>query len=292
MTGGDRTLPPDLPLLPQRRLDSHKGDYGRALLVGGSRGMTGAIALAGLGALRSGAGLVTLAVPDRCADVVAAIEPSYMTLPLPCDDEGRLTADAWDALQPAIQQATCIGCGPGIGRAPSTAELVCRLYAELQLPMVVDADALFALASRQVDLSDHAGPRVLTPHPGELRRFFPNIAVDSPSQLEDLATGLAADHEVVVVLKKHGTLVTDGRRSVRNSTGNPGMATGGSGDVLTGVIVALICQRLSPFDAAHLGVYVHGLAGDLAAAELGQVSLIASDLVRLLPKAFCALPTQ
>lgn len=253
--------------------------------------MGGAIGLAGMATLRSGAGLVTLAVADAILDTVAAFEPSYMTTPLPCDQNGMLTVAGKDRIRELAGHATCIACGPGIGRAPAVTELVIWMYAELPQPMVVDADALFAIAQQKGNLSAPAGPRILTPHPGEFRRLI-NETITSRHEQAMRAVELAKEWHAVILLKGHETLITDGDREVRNHTGNPGMATGGSGDVLSGVITALVCQGLAPFEAAVLGAHVHGLAGDLAADTLGQVSLIASDLIRFLPAAFRQVGTS
>jgi ADP-dependent NAD(P)H-hydrate dehydratase len=280
-----------LPRLPPRRPDAHKGDFGRALLIGGSRGMAGAIALAGKSCLRSGAGLVKLAVPECVLETVAGFEPSYMTVSLVCDSAGCLFAQARDQLRPLIDDATCIALGPGLSRSTELTQLVRGLYTSAPKPMVVDADGLNALAAAADGLSTPAGPRILTPHPGEFARLAKTPADKKPTRDEQItdAKRLAATHGIVILLKGHRTIITDGSRLAENSTGNPGMATGGTGDVLTGIITALVCQGLAPFDAAVLGAHVHGLAGDLAAAELGQVSLIASDLLRYLPKAFQAV---
>lgn len=248
--------------------------------------MTGAIALAGMSALRGGAGLVQLAVASPCLDVAASFEPSYMTAPLPADDEGRIAEEAREALEELAAKATAVGCGPGLGRSPGLTRLVGWLYEHLPLPVVFDADALNALAEQPEVLERHAGPRILTPHPGEFQRLTGGEKPLLRQQSELAATELAVRCQIVVVLKGHRTFVTDGRQQEHNETGNPGMATGGTGDVLTGLITALVGQKLSPFDAARLGVHLHGLAGDLGAEELGQVSLIASDLVRFLPAAF------
>lgn len=274
-----------LPQLPPRAADSHKGDFGRALLVGGSRGMAGSVALAGQAALRGGAGLVTLAVPDVIQPTVAGFDPCYMTLPLPSDAEGRLCKTAHRQLIEAADRATVVACGPGLGRSADLVNLVGRLYFEVAKPLVVDADGLNALASQPDLLARPGGPRVLTPHPGEFARLFGKES-SPPEERRERAIDLALRANAVLVLKGHRTLVTDGHRCEVNTTGNPGMATGGTGDVLTGVITALLCQGLSPFDAAHLGVYLHGLAGDFAAARTGQVSLVASDLLDHLPEAF------
>lgn len=275
-----------LPRLAPRPADSHKGNYGRAVLVGGSRGMSGAIALAGMAALRGGAGLVQLAVPDVCQDTVAGIEPSYMTAALPSDAEGRISATARARLEELTAPATAVACGPGLGRSDELNELVAWFYGHVAVPAVLDADALNALAEDPGQLAAAPAPRILTPHPAEFARLVGSDTRRVLEQREVLAVELAERSGAIVVVKGHRTFITDGERTITNSTGNPGMATGGTGDVLTGVIVALLCQGLAPFDAARLGVYLHGLAGDLAAAELGEVSMMASDLVRFLPAAF------
>jgi NAD(P)H-hydrate epimerase len=273
-----------LPRLPQRRPEAHKGDFGLALIVGGSQGMSGAVVLAGMAALRGGAGLVRLAVPDVIQQAVAAHEPSYMTVALPADAAGRISSAAYNEIVALAEPATVVAGGPGLGRSWELEQLVGRLYQELAKPMVVDADGLNALSADTDVLGQPGGPRILTPHPGEFARLIGKKL--EAQQRHAAAAELAARCGIVVVLKGHRTLVTDGRRQAINPTGNPGMATGGTGDVLTGLITALWCQGLPPFDAARLGVYLHGLAGDLAADELGQVSLIASDVVRFLPEAF------
>ena len=278
---------PSLPHLPPRPPDSHKGDNGRALLIGGSRGMAGAIALAGMACLRSGAGLVRIAAPDNAVDTIAAFEPSYMVTPLLCDDvSGDFVASRTQGeLEKRLDWATCIAVGPGLGRSAEKTKLVRWIYQTAKHPLVVDADALNALAENPRELETHAGPRVLTPHPVEFARLS-GVQADSRAAQIAAARKLAKEQKVVVLLKGQHTFITSGSEEALNQTGNPGMATGGCGDVLTGIITALVCQGLSPFDAAVLGAHVHGLAGDLAASELGQISLIASDLVRFLPRAF------
>ena len=275
-----------LPQLPPRRPESHKGDFGRALLIGGSQGMAGAISLAGMATLRAGAGLVTIATPDVCQNTVASFEPSYMTLGLANDGEGRLAKTAHRALVENAAKSTAVGCGPGLGRSHDLVKLIERLYFELPQPTVFDADGLNALAQQPDIMNRAAGPRILTPHPGEFGRLVAKDGPMSAGERRERAIDLAVRCNAVVVLKGHQTFITDGTRSEINTTGNAGMATGGTGDILTGVLVALLCQGLAPFEAAQLGVYVHGLAGDMAAAELGQVSMIARDLLDFLPAAF------
>jgi ADP-dependent NAD(P)H-hydrate dehydratase len=294
MTVEDVTATP-LPRLAPRRPESHKGDFGRALVVGGSRGMSGAITLSGMATLRGGAGLVTLAVPRTIQDVVAGCNPSYMTIAL-TDDGERIDRRAAKDVIALAESATAVALGPGLGRSAALTEFVASLYTSITRPMVVDADALVAIAARPELLAQPGGARVLTPHPGEFVRLagraIPDakrLAVGDDSQRSQVAAELArkdATAKTVIVLKGHRTAITDGARVALNSTGNPGMATGGSGDVLTGLTTALLCQSLEPFDAARLAVHIHGLAGDLAAERLGQVSLISSDLIDYLPAAF------
>jgi NAD(P)H-hydrate epimerase len=283
-----------LPRLPPRSPESHKGDFGRALIYGGSRGMAGAIALAGMACLRSGAGLVRLAVPKCILSTVAGLEPSYMTIALPDDDEGRIRIHTHDLLYMTnlAAGASCVGCGPGLGQSVDLAAFVCAAYQTFTEPMVLDADALNALARTEKGwVGKPSGPRILTPHPGEFARLVGLDGFAKAPRSEQIAKArlFARSEGVVVVLKGHHTFITDGTREAINTTGNPGMATGGSGDVLTGIITGLVCQKLEPFDATVLGTHLHGLAGDLAAEELGQVSLIASDLLRFLPRAFKSL---
>ncbi len=272
------------PVIPPepRRADSYKGDYGHIVLVGGSWGMSGAITLSALAALRSGAGLVTVAVPESVLPIVAAVEPSYMTWPMPCDSRGQLSEGAIPSLAPLWDRADVVAIGPGLGRGQVAVELARHLYATCKQPMVVDADGLYALAGWRTTA---AGPRLLTPHPGEFRRLCPQAPSERRGQ-EQAAVAWAAEHHVVVLLKGSRTWVTDGHRAAYNRTGNPGMATGGSGDVLTGIAAAILAWQTDVYQAARLAAYVHGLAGDLAAEQLGQVALIASDLVRYLPSAW------
>lgn len=281
-----------LPQLAPRKTQSHKGDYGRVLIVGGSRGMAGAPSLAGKAALRSGAGLVTLAVPRSIQSTVAVFEPSYMTLGLGEATDDMLQVGQSDFIQTTARKMTALAVGPGLGTDAATVDLVHSLYSTVQQPMIVDADALNALAQHPELLVAPAGPRILTPHPGEFQRLSgETCCVESIDRAEQAARLCRRDSsgQTLVVLKGHETIVSDGQQYAVNSTGNPGMATGGTGDCLTGIIVALVGQGLTLWDAARLGVYLHGLAGDLAAAELGQISLIASDLIRFLPAAFAKL---
>ncbi|MGQ9563088.1 MAG: NAD(P)H-hydrate dehydratase [Thermogutta sp.] len=279
---------PPLPLLPIRKRDGHKGHYGTVLIIGGSLGMTGAAGLAGISALRGGAGLVRVATPAPVLGIVAGYEPSYTTIPLPADTAGRIAWHALDRIWQEAEQADWVAIGPGLGRSWGLSRLVIRLYQDLPKPLVVDADGLNALVPTGGNLPQAPVPRILTPHPGEFQRLVgPSANPHQPlSTRWEVAQRFAQNHRVVLVYKGHPTLVTDGTLRYLNPTGNPGMATGGSGDVLTGLIAALGAQGLEPFAAAQLGVYLHGLAGDLGARALGEESLIASDLPRFLPSAF------
>jgi NAD(P)H-hydrate epimerase len=284
--------------LPPRRADGHKGDYGRVLVIGGSRGMAGAAALAGLAALRSGAGLVTVATPMSVQATVASFSPCYMTLPLLEDEDGIVDFANVVDLATARDAFNAWAIGPGLGRSAGAVELVAQLYREIPQPMVVDADGLNALATmreRNPNVLDKpAGPRVLTPHPGEFARLAGILPHgETPARATQAATLCHRDSsgQTIVVLKGHETVICDGRRFAVNHTGNPGMATGGTGDCLTGVIAGILAQGLDAWDSARLAAMIHGLAGDLASDRLGQVSLIASDLLDYLAPAFLTAVT-
>jgi NAD(P)H-hydrate epimerase len=279
-----------LPSLAPRPADSNKGHFGRVLVIAGSRGMAGAAVLCGSAALRGGAGLVRVAVPQEILPIVAAGNPCYMTAALPQDESGRLAGNAEAELLALAQANDVVALGPGLGQGPALAGLVAALVARTPAPLVLDADGLNNVRGRLDLLCSRSAPAVLTPHPGEFARLIQTDAAAVQANRQELALRFAAEHGVVLVLKGHGTLVTDGQRLYRNSTGNPGMATGGTGDILTGLIAALLGQHLEPFAAAQLGVYLHGLAGDLARDRLGEVALIAADLLDDLPAAFRRLP--
>jgi len=286
------TAPPSPPLpFPPRDRQGHKGDFGRVLLVGGSRGMGGAIALSAMAALRTGSGLVSVFLPDRCLETVAGFDPCLMTLAAPDTANGQFAPAAAKRVVQHLPGVNAIGIGPGMGTGPGSVLVVRQLARQPAVPRVFDADALNILA-RELQTNDQkssasafiAGPVVLTPHPGELQRLTGTPAKDRPAQIE-AAAELAKRLAVVVVLKGAQSLVTDGQARWFNSTGNPGMATGGTGDCLTGIITSLLGQRLAPLAAAQLGTYLHGLAGDLAAQSLGEPGMTARDLLSHLPHA-------
>ncbi|HMO13970.1 MAG TPA: NAD(P)H-hydrate dehydratase [Pirellulaceae bacterium] len=276
--------------VPQRKRDCHKGDVGRLLFIGGSLGMSGAIGLSGLAALRSGAGLVSIATPDLCLPLVSAVSPCLMTRPL-VSQNGKIAKDAARHLEILVAEHDVVGIGPGLGREPDLDQMVLQLYESTTRPMVCDADALNALASQESWIARSlakAGPRVLTPHPGEFVRLA-RETFDSRQAMCQAAQQLAAESQTVIVLKGHNSLITDGVRQYYCQTGNPGMATAGSGDVLTGMIAALIGQGLDVFSAAVTGCHLHGLSGDLAIEVLGEHSLMATDIIDFLPKGFSRL---
>jgi len=277
-----------------RERDGHKGDYGRVLIVGGSRGMVGAVALASNAALRGGAGLVTFAAPAAIQLTVAGLCPCATSVPLPVDGDGQLTAEAVRVFRRAAEAADVIAVGPGMAVGGRQKDLL-RAALEQTRPLVIDADGLNNLTGMDDWPALRRCPLVLTPHPGEFARLTGRAVADIQADRVN-AAAKAVDRWIqqqgrddlpplVGVLKGAGTVVTDGRGVYVNDTGNPGMATGGSGDVLTGLIAALLAQVPAPFDAAVLGVWAHGRAGDLAARQLGETSLMASDLLDYLSAA-------
>jgi NAD(P)H-hydrate epimerase len=277
----------EIPKLKPRPADGHKGLFGKLLIVGGSPGFSGAVALAGRAALRSGAGLVRVAVPQGILPIVAALDPCYTTIPLAEDADGKMASDAAGALLSQAKLNDVVVFGPGAGVGTGVKDVLLELLQIQGLRMVIDADGLNTLAGCKGWEANMAASVILTPHPGEMARLWRSLFRRRiPEDRVDQAVELARKTRTTVVLKGAGTVVSDGAKVYVNTTGNPGMATAGSGDVLSGVIAALAGQGLNDFDAAVLGVYVHGIAGDIAAKEKGQISLIATDIVDSLPKAF------
>lgn len=298
-----------IPRLRPRAADAHKGDFGKVCIVAGSLGMSGAAALAGRSALRGGAGLVRVATPRGVLGIVASIEPSFTTIALAEDGEGRISAKAVGAILDAAGDNDAMAFGPGVGVSGELRSVLERLLEKEGLQLVIDADGLNNLAGLTDWPSKLKAELILTPHPGEMKRLWSGLFREPlPEERQEQAVQLAQQTKTVVALKGAGTVVTDGQKVYINKTGNPGMATAGSGDVLTGVITALLGQRmgvardevggagehgqdaratgLNEFDAAVLGVYIHGLAGDIAAERVGQVSLIATDIIEALGDAF------
>jgi NAD(P)H-hydrate epimerase len=276
-------------LIPERDPDSHKGDYGHALIVAGSPGKAGACILAARAAVRAGAGLVTAAVPEPILQTVDLGSIESMTLALPVGASGHLAERAAEAVLEAAEGKAALALGPGLGQEISTVAAIRRIALECPLPLVLDADGINAFAGKAADLAGRRAETILTPHPGELGRL---LGISTAQIQEDriaAARGAAEETGAIVILKGHMTLVASGTAVFVNPTGNPGMATGGTGDVLTGLIAGLLAQGLDALDEAVLGVYLHGLAGDLAASRLGEMALAANDLIEILPAALAAL---
>jgi NAD(P)H-hydrate epimerase len=280
-------------LLPARQLADHKNKHGHVLVVAGSRGMTGAAVLCAQAALRGGTGLVTVAVPASVLPLVAPGMPACMTLPLEDAGRGILTeAGVRQLFERGKERYTAVACGPGLGHAPATGAALAALLEQWRGALVLDADALNIVAATPKLLGALPPNTVLTPHPGEFARLCGGMVCGTSDAARVAAAQQLADaHKVVVVLKGfHSVIAAPGSPATINLSGNPGMATAGAGDVLTGVIAALLAQGMAPRDAARCGVYVHGLAGDIAAAHTGQTALTAPDVSARLGNAwrYCA----
>ncbi|MGD9850795.1 MAG: NAD(P)H-hydrate dehydratase [Nitrospirales bacterium] len=280
------------PMIPARPLTAHKGTFGHAGIMAGSPGKTGAAAMAGLSALRIGAGLVTIASPRSVSPILEAKLLEVMTDPMPDSPKHRLGMDAYSALLSFVQHKSALGIGPGLGVSEDTTALLIKLLPQLTIPCLLDADALNGLARHPEVFSATKFPPILTPHPGEMARLMgEGYSANTINQDRlTIATRFAQQCRAIVVLKGARTIVADpvGKMAIC-PTGNPGMASAGMGDVLTGIISGLLAQGLSSWDAAQAGVYIHGLAGDLAATRLGQAGLIASDVISAIPQALQAI---
>jgi ADP-dependent NAD(P)H-hydrate dehydratase len=276
--------------LPVRSSDGHKGTFGRTVIIAGSRGMSGAVCLAGVSALRGGVGLASVACPVGIQSVVAGYEPGYLTIGLAEGDDGQLSIATLDEISSVIDGKDSVGIGPGLGNSADVAQVVLRVFTEASCPLVLDADGLNVLSESfqqgRWAGREHAGPRVLTPHPGEFARLTGLSVSEIEQRRAEVAREFAKTNNVILVLKGAGTVVTDGDRISINSTGNSGMATGGSGDVLTGLMAALLARREDPFQMTRLAVHLHGLAGDCAARSMSEPGMIASDLPRFLGEAW------
>lgn len=267
-----------LNILPDRQNESHKGNYGRVLLLCGSRGYTGAAALAAIGALRCGAGLVYLGVPESIYQIEAGklLEPIVMPFP---DVDGHFSVSSVAEICKLLPKMDAVLIGPGIGQTVGTKTVVEAVLSNYEGTVVVDADGINVLSANIDALRGRNYPTILTPHSGEFVRLG--------GKLDDRCKGaelMAKDLQAIVVLKGHNTVVTDGENTYINTTGNPGMAVGGSGDVLAGMITALIGQKIAPIKAAACGVWLHGAAGDLCAEAMGQYAMLPSDLLEFLPR--------
>jgi NAD(P)H-hydrate epimerase len=280
-----------LPLqLLKRRPNSHKGDFGHVFILAGSTGFTGAGILAGRSSLRAGAGLVTIGVPESLLEVFEKQVVEVMTLGLPETKEGSLSPKALAKINQFLKKAEVLALGPGLSFNPSTQTLVRRIVASCTLPMVIDADALSALAGHLRLLRETKGERrrtrVITPHPGEMARLIKKPVSYIQANRKKAALDFAKKFGVNIILKGHHSVVASSYGKVYiNKSGNPGMATAGSGDCLTGIVAAFLAQGLDCFSAAKYAAFIHGLAGDLAVKEKGELGLIASDIVEKIPEA-------
>jgi NAD(P)H-hydrate epimerase len=275
-------------LIGPRRAESNKGNYGHVLVVGGSLGKAGAAAMAGIAVLRAGAGLSTVATAKSALGTVAGFHPELMTEPLEETDAGTISMSALDRLEELAKGKTVIAIGPGISGNPQTSEMVRELVVKLRVTMVVDADGLNAFDGRADELNGKGSTLVITPHPGEMARLVEMSIPDVQKDRLGVARKFAREHELIVVLKGHRTLVVraDGEALV-NTTGNPGMSTGGTGDILTGMVAGMIAQNpKDAFMATMAAVHLHGLAGDIMRESVGEHSLVATDLLQGLPQAF------
>jgi ADP-dependent NAD(P)H-hydrate dehydratase / NAD(P)H-hydrate epimerase len=275
-------------LVAPRRADSNKGTYGHVLVVGGSFGKAGAAAMAGMAALRAGAGLSTVATAKSVLATVAGFHPEIMTEALPETEAGTIATDAGVRISELLKSMTVAAIGPGISRDPHTATLVRSLLAHQGVPIVLDADGLNAFEGHTGELNGKDRTLVITPHPGEMARLAACSVADVQRDRLGVARTFAREHNLTVVLKGHRTLVVqpDGEAWV-NTTGNPGMSTGGTGDILTGMVAAMIAQSPNePLRAVCAAVYLHGLAGDVMRESVGEHAMVATDLLKGLPEAF------
>ena len=268
-----------LSLLPDRDEKAHKGDYGKILLLCGSRGYTGAACLAAMGALRSGAGLVFLGVPESIYAIEAIKLNEAIVFPL-AEENGMLSKSAIPEILDRLPKMDAVLIGPGLGIGPGTFAVLSAVLEHFSGPVVVDADGITILSAHKDILRGRRGPTILTPHMGEFLRLGYDAGKDRRAEAERAALDL----NCVIVLKGHDTVITDGHATYINPTGNPGMAVGGSGDVLAGIITALLGQGHSALEAGALGAWLHGAAGDLCAKEIGQYGMLPTDMLTRLPR--------
>jgi len=284
-----------LPVFTPRINDTHKGSYGRVLVLAGSPGMTGAAYLCSKAALRSGSGIVTLGIPESLNPVMETKLTCVMTHPLPETKASTLSNKGRKEILKLCESHDVVALGPGLSQQPETKDLILWLIKTIALTMVIDADGINALADNVKILHNVKKNVILTPHPGEMSRLTGHGSAKDVQKerlntaaqfVQSIQEKLGDEKKIVLVLKGDKTIVADYGKAYVNRTGNPGMATAGAGDVLTGIIVSLIGQGFDVFDASQLGVYIHGLAGDIAAKKKGEVSMIASDIIDCLPDAF------
>lgn len=267
-------------LLPRRARDTHKGMFGKVLLLCGSVGYTGAAAMAARAALRTGSGLIFLGVPEKIYPILAAKLDAPMVFPLPDDGTGKLSRLAIPEIRRRLRECDACLIGPGLGQSEDIRAIVFEVLANAKCPLVLDADGLNVLSGHIDVLRGTDCPTVLTPHEGEFRRLGGNLSLGRTQA----ATLLAQECKKVVLLKGNQTLITDGAGTYLNKTGNPGMATGGSGDVLAGILVSLLGQGIAPLQAAAAAAWLHGASGDICAEEIGEYGMTPNDIIRTLPR--------
>ena len=274
--------------LLKREKNTHKGDYGHLFIIGGSPGLTGAVCLAGMSALRAGCGLVTIGIPKGLNHIIEIKLTEVMSLPLPETEDHYFSETAYEkSIEFIEKKANCVLIGPGISLHPETKKFVKRLIPEIKKPLIIDADAL-KIISENLEILNFLKNRkpILTPHPGEMS-YLTGLKIEQiQKNRKEVAENFAKKYNLILVLKGYRTVVTDGKNTYINLTGNPGMATAGSGDVLAGIIGGLLSQGEENFVAAKYGVLIHGLAGDMAKKEKGEISLIASDIIEKIPSVF------
>ena len=288
------------PVINKRNPNTHKGSYGRVFIVAGSPGMTGAAYMCGKSALRSGAGLVTVGIPESLNPVMEVKLTCVMTLPLPETSSGTISEAAKDKILDFAGNCDVIIIGPGLSQQPETKALVITLIQEVKLPIVLDADGLNAIQGELGLLENINQDIILTPHPGELARLMNRTSSEIQSNRKDVAKEFITttnpnnnkEKDLILVLKGNKTIVINYNNLYINNTGNPGMASAGSGDVLSGIIGALIAQGFTAYTAAQLAVYIHGRAGDIAAEQKGETSMIATDIIDCLPNVFMELTSS
>ena len=268
-------------LLPVRSRWAHKGDFGKVLLLCGSKGLAGAAMLAAKATLRTGSGLVYLGVPEAIYPIAAGACASAVVFPLACDEDGKFSLSSFRELEKRLSGMDAVLFGCGVGQSEELWLLLKWLLLNCRVPLVLDADGINLLAQHMDVLRGSKCPVILTPHDGEFRRLGGNPgAKDRVFE----AMRFAAQTKTILLLKGHRTIITDGLNVYRNTTGNPGMATGGSGDVLSGVITSLLGQHVMPLEAAAAGAWIHSAAGDLAAREIGEYGMIPEDIIERLPR--------
>lgn len=269
----------------KRKKDTHKKDYGHILIISGSTCYTGAVYLCSQGALRSGAGLVTLAVPSSVHPIIASRVIEATTLPV-SDKQGSFTLSSKKKIFNFIKNIDSVVIGPGISRAKNTQKFVLDLLSKINIPVVIDADALYPLKKHRDIIASRKHPTVLTPHPGEMSQLTGMSVELIQKDRVGISKSIAERWNCIVVLKGHRTVCTDGNNIYINNTGNPGMASGGTGDVLSGIIGAFLGMKIQAYEASCCAVYIHGLAADMAVKKVGMTSLLAGDIISYLPQAF------